>query len=111
MDKTDLLAKQFLDHVLRANTNRQAHNVFDLTILSFLLDHRLVTLEGLDRRIALVRSALPENYRSPETGAAIENLMSVLRAVYGPKPRGWTPQVIEGGKDRPPESDPDLPTK
>lgn len=96
-DKTDILAGQFLNASLRANANRQGHVIAELTTLSFLIDRRIATLEEVEQRIQQVRSVMPEDYRSNDVGARVDFLIGVLRHVYGPKPAGWTPRVIEGG--------------
>jgi hypothetical protein len=96
-DKVDVLAGQFQGHIEKADSSRQAHNVFDLTALSFLVDHKIATVEDIVRRAQQVRNLMTPDYRSSEVTARVDSLMNVLRHVYGPKPRGWTPVVIEGG--------------
>jgi hypothetical protein len=96
-DKIDVLSGQFLGHIGRADSSRQAHNVFDLTALSFLVDQKIATVEDIAQRTQQVRDMMTPDSRSSEVAARVDSLMNVLRHVYGPKPRGWTPVVIEGG--------------
>lgn len=112
MEKVDVLADQFLGEVERANANRQGHILAELTVLSFLIERQIATLEEVEQRIQLIRSVMPPDYQSDDVGVRVSFLTDVLRRVYGPKPHGWTPQVIEGGKDREKGDDPtetDLP--
>ena len=96
-DRVDVLAGQLLGHIGKADSSRRAHNVFDLTVLSLLVEHKIATVEDIARRTQQVRNLMTPDYRSSEVAARVDSLMNVLRHVYGPKPCGWTPVVIEGG--------------
>jgi phospholipid N-methyltransferase len=106
MDKTDILAGQFLSEIQRANINRQGHIVAELACLSFLVERRIATLEEIEQRIRQVREMISGDYLSDEVGARTDFLIQILRDVYGPKPHGWTPRVIEGGLNRDQGPDP-----
>jgi hypothetical protein len=105
-EKVDILASQFLNHIEVVNFNRMTSNIADLTALSFLVDRGIATPEDIVQRIQSVRSAMPDDYHSPHVGARVDFLVDILRNVYGPKPRGWTPKVIEGGRTQDPTDEP-----
>jgi hypothetical protein len=107
MEKVDVLAGQMLGQAERIAANGSTHAVLELTTLSFLLDHQLATLPELETRIQQVRGRLPPGFQDSDVTDRLNLLIDVLRDVYGPKRRGWTPQVIEGGLNRPQKDDPD----
>ena len=109
MDKTDILANQYLSDLERIEANRQGHILAELTTLSFLIDHRIATLEEIEQRIAQVRFVLGARYREEAVSQRATFSTDVLHNVYGPKQRGWTPQVIEGGLSQDQKTDPNLP--
>jgi hypothetical protein len=106
MEKVDIVASQMLQHIERVEANRRGHIVAELTALSFLLDHQIATLPELEKRMQQVRHILPERYQDGDVTKRVEFLIDSLRHVYGPKPHGWTPRVIEGGLSRDQTDDP-----
>ena len=103
---TRVLAGQTLDLTETVKSHARASAVLDLTILRFLLDRQWPTLEELETRIQQVRRRLPAEWDSDAVSGELNPLLGLLKDVYGPKPRGWTPQVIEGGLNRPQNDDP-----
>jgi hypothetical protein len=64
MDKADTVAKQFSGGELeRIEANRQGHVVAELTVLSFLIQHGIVTLEEVEKRFQEVCASLPQRYQ------------------------------------------------
>jgi hypothetical protein len=109
MDKaTKILAGQMLDLTATVKSHARASAILDLTILSFLLERQWPTLEELETRVQQVRRRLPAEWDSDAVTGELNPLLGLLKDVYGPKPRGWTPQVIEGGLRRQ-DDEPDQP--
>jgi hypothetical protein len=78
------------------NANRRAGVIADLTALSLMIDHGLVTVEEVSERLQLIQRSLSDRFHGELETDRIAYLADVLRSVYGEKKPRWTPQVIEG---------------
>ncbi len=90
----------------RTEANRRGHVVSELTALSFLIDRNIATVEEVIQRIGEVPKTLAGAYLEQDVTERTNLLVEALRAVYGPKPSGWRPVVIEGGKNQDQGGDP-----
>jgi hypothetical protein len=103
MEQTDILAKQMMEQHERIAANAHTHAVLELATLSLLIDQKTVTLAEIETRVRQVQRRSPSQWDDEAVTARLDLLLGILKDVYGPKPRAWTPQVIEGDRNHPPE--------
>lgn len=100
MDQDGGLTGLLIDTMARVDNNRRGHVVADLAIFTILIDAGLLTIQQACERLELIQSSLGENYQTDEAKLRTQQLIEWLRAHEKPGPRGWSPRVIQGGKDQ-----------
>jgi hypothetical protein len=110
IDPTDpVIASQTrraFEQLVTINADRRAHIVAELTAFSFLIENGRATPEQITQRLRVVQQSMPLNYRSADVTGRLTLLEEAIAAAYGPKKRGWTPTVIQGGLDHDQTIDP-----
>lgn len=99
-DFGQIILKQLMEGAERTDENRHGHVIAELAIITILIDAKLVTIEQACERLELIQSVLPERYQTDEAKLRVRFLTEWLRGHVTRDTPGWTPKVIEGGKDR-----------
>lgn len=98
-DAGKILLDQMFDLVVRVDENRSGHIIAELAIITLLIDAKIATIPQVCERLELIQSVLPERHQTDGAKLRTRFLTEWLRGHMRPKAQGWTPQVIEGGKD------------
>ena len=93
------LLRLSMEQAERIEDNRRAGVVADLAAITLLIDAGL-PIEAACERLELIQSVLPEAFQSEGVTARIGLLTQFLRGHAKPDSPGWSPRVIEGGKDQ-----------
>jgi hypothetical protein len=103
--------RRAFEQLITNNADRRAHVVAELTAFSFLIENGHATHDQITQRLHLVQRSMPVNYQSADVTGRLTLLVDALAGAYGPKKRGWTPTVIQGGLDHDQTIDPNPPVK
>lgn len=102
-DAGQFFLREMMEAAERVDENRHGHVIAELAIMTILIDAKIVTIEEACERLELIQSVLPERYQSDQAKLRVRLLTEWLRGHVkpdaSPDPQGWTPQVIEGGKN------------
>jgi hypothetical protein len=97
-DMEAIIGRQKLDNA-RTGADQIGNIVAELTCLSLLIDNGIASIDAVTQRLRQVPNRLPIHVREKEGAMQrIDFLVSVLQQVYGTKPIGWIPEVIQGGR-------------
>lgn len=104
-DILEVLSGQVFENAKNIDTDWRTTFVLHLATLTLLIDAKLCTIEEAARRVEHIQRVLPEQFHSPDVDQRLGVITDWLRQnENAPKP-GWTPEVIEGGQSRDPETD------
>lgn len=104
-DPLQFLLNMAADNAGRVDANRQAHTVVELSLLSFLVDAKIATIDQICQRIELIHSGSPPQYQTDEVKLRLKFVTDWLRG-HEKRPRPeWTPEVIQGGLDQSAQTD------
>ena len=81
----EMAVEHIINGVDRANQDRRARAVVDLSTITLLVDAGLTTFEKAAQRIVEIQAGLPEPYQAPGVGRQLQGITQWLLAQQRPR--------------------------
>jgi len=107
-DQIQMLLQTMLEVGTRADASRRSHLVVEFVLMSFLVDAKIATIDQICQRVDVVLQGMPDQYQVPDVVQRMQLVKDWLRHYERKPTERWTPEIVQGERDRPSTDDPEL---